>query len=368
MLTQMGTAFLVAETIQAFYICVMSVAIELAERGLVPEPVIRMGIRRLLRSRIREESQRHADREAALVRFVRDMSGSEVAPVPALANRQHYEIPAAFFAQVLGARMKYSSGLWPEGVDTLDASEEAMLRLTAERAGVADGQRILELGCGWGSFTLWAAEHHPSARVVGVSNSASQRAFILEQARRRGLSNVEVVTADMNRFGTREGFDRVVSVEMFEHMRNWPELLRRIHGWLVPDGKLFVHVFAHARFAYLFQTRADDDWMGRHFFTGGMMPSEDLLPRVRGPFALEDRWTVPGTHYARTSEAWHARLLERADAATAALVGPLSEEEARLQVRRWRMFFLACAELFGFDAGRQWFVAHYLLSAHGGSR
>jgi cyclopropane-fatty-acyl-phospholipid synthase len=270
----------------------MSVAIELAERGLVPDPVIRMGIRHLLRSRIREESVRHADREAALMRFVRDMSGSEVAPVPALANRQHYEVPAAFFEQVLGTRMKYSSGFWPEGVTTLDGSEEAMLRLTSERAGLADGQRILELGCGWGSFTLWAAEHFPASQVVGVSNSASQRAFILERARRRGLDNVQVVTADMNRFQADRRFDRVVSVEMFEHMRNWPELLRRVHGWMVPDGKLLVHVFAHARFAYLFQTHADDDWMGRHFFTGGMMPSEDLLPRVRGPFDLEQRWTV----------------------------------------------------------------------------
>jgi cyclopropane-fatty-acyl-phospholipid synthase len=346
----------------------MSVAIDLAEKGLVPEPVIRLGIRRLLRSRIREESVRHSDREAALLRFVRDMGGSEVAPVPALANRQHYEVPAAFFEQVLGAHMKYSSGWWPEGVETLDASEEAMLRLTAERAGLADGQDVLELGCGWGSFTLWAAEHFPASRITGVSNSASQRAFILERARRRGLGNVEIVTADMNRFEAPGRFDRVVSVEMFEHMRNWPELVRRIHGWLVPGGRLFVHVFAHARFAYLFETQADDDWMGRHFFTGGMMPSEDLLPRVRGPLELEGRWTVPGTHYARTAEAWHERLLERSGAAEAALTGPLSPEEARIQVRRWRMFFLACAELFGFDAGRQWFVAHYLLSSPGGAR
>jgi cyclopropane-fatty-acyl-phospholipid synthase len=346
----------------------MNVAIDLAEKGLVPEPVIRLGIRRLLRSRIREESLRHSDREAALMRFIRDMGGSEVAPVPALANRQHYEVPAAFFEQVLGARMKYSGGWWPEGVDTLDASEEAMLRLTADRAGLADGQQVLELGCGWGSFTLWAAEHFPASRITGVSNSASQRAFILERARRRGLRNVEVVTADMNAFEAPGRFDRVVSVEMFEHMRNWPELVRRIHGWLAPGGMLFVHVFAHARFAYLFETQADDDWMGRHFFTGGMMPSEDLLPRVRGPLELERRWTVPGTHYARTAEAWHERLLERSEAAAAALTGPLSPEEARIQVRRWRMFFLACAELFGFDEGRQWLVAHYLLSSPGGGR
>src|SRR5512135_775268 len=201
----------------------MTIGIELAERGFVPTPVIRMGIRRLLRSRIREEAARHADREAALARFVAAMEGADVAPVPALANRQHYEVPAAFFRAVLGARMKYSSGYWPAGVETLDASEEAMLRLTAERAGIENGHRILELGCGWGSFSLWAAEHFPASRVVGVSNSASQREFILGEARRRGLTNVEILTFDMNRFTAPGQFDRLVSVEMFVHMRNWPE-------------------------------------------------------------------------------------------------------------------------------------------------
>jgi cyclopropane-fatty-acyl-phospholipid synthase len=346
----------------------MSLGIELAERGLVPTPVVRLGIRRLLKNRIRDEEKRHADREDALARFVASMEGAEVAPVPALANDQHYEVPAAFFRTALGARMKYSGGYWPPGVDTLDASEEAMLRLTAERAGIEDGHRILELGCGWGSFSLWAAEHFPASKVVGVSNSASQREFILGEARRRGLSNVEIVTCDMNRFQAPGTFDRVVSVEMFEHMRNWPELFRRISGWLNPGGKLFIHVFASARFAYLFETEADDDWMGRHFFTGGMMPSHDLLPRVAGPLTLEEDWVVPGRHYALTSEAWHANLRQNEDAAIAALTGPLSPSEARVQVRRWAMFFLACAELFGFDGGREWHVSHYRLAKAGGAR
>jgi cyclopropane-fatty-acyl-phospholipid synthase len=346
----------------------MSLGIELAERGFVPSPVVRMGIRRLLRSRIRDEERRHADREAALDRFIADMKRADVALVPALANRQHYEVPAAFYRTVLGARMKYSSGYWPAGVETLDASEEAMLRLTAERARIEDGHRILELGCGWGSFSLWAAEHFPSSLVVGVSNSASQRAFILGEAKRRGLDNVEIVTCDMNAFEAPGDFDRVVSVEMFEHMRNWPELFRRISGWLAPGGKLFIHVFASARFAYLFETEEDDDWMGRHFFTGGMMPSHDLLPRVANPLSVEEHWVVPGTHYARTSEAWHENLLRNGAAATAALTGPLSPGEARVQVRRWQMFFLACAELFGFDEGREWHVSHYRLARDGEAR
>jgi cyclopropane-fatty-acyl-phospholipid synthase len=345
----------------------MSLGIELAERGFLPSPVVRFGIRRLLRNRIRDEERRHADREGALARFIASMEGGDVAPVPALANEQHYEVPASFFRTVLGARMKYSGGFWPDGVSTLDASEEAMLRLTAERAGIENGHRILELGCGWGSFSLWAAEHFPASRVVGVSNSASQREFILGEARRRGLDNLEILTCDMNRFEAPGRFDRVVSVEMFEHMRNWPELFRRISGWLAPGGKLFIHVFASRRFAYLFETDEDDDWMGRHFFTGGMMPSHDLLPRVAGPLTLEEHWVVPGTHYARTSEAWHENLLRNGEAATAALTGPLSPEEARVQVRRWQMFFLACAELFGFDGGREWHVSHYRLGKAGGA-
>jgi len=342
----------------------MTLGIELAERGLVPGPVIRLGIRNLLRQRVAQERRRHADREEALARFVEEMSRAEVAPVPAFANQQHYEVPAAFFREVLGRHMKYSSAFWPEGVTSLDAAEEAMLALTCERAQLGDGQRILDLGCGWGSLALHAAARWPGSRVLAVSNSASQRAFVLGEAALRGLGNLEVVTADMNGFSPEGRFDRVVSVEMFEHMRNWPELLRRISGWLAPAGKLFVHVFAHRRYAYPFETSADDDWMGRHFFTGGIMPSDDLLPRVRGALALESHWVVPGTHYARTAEAWHRNLLARSSAAAAAL--QLPPAEARRQIRRWRIFFLACAELFGFSGGREWFVSHYRLASREG--
>jgi len=344
----------------------MNAAIELAERGLVPEAAIRYGIRSLLRKRVAEEERRHSDREAALARFIREMSGSEVAPVPAFANSQHYEVPAAFFRHVLGRHMKYSSGFWPEGVATLDAAEEAMLALTCERAGLGGGQRILELGCGWGSLTLFAASRWPSARIVAVSNSASQRDFIEAEAARRGLGNVEVVTADMNAFAPEGRFDRIVSVEMFEHMRNWPELLRRIAGWLGPGGKLFVHVFAHRAFAYPFEARADDDWMGRNFFTGGIMPSDDLLVRVRGPLEVEGHWVVPGTHYARTAEAWHSNLVRSARPAAEALGLPATE--ARRRVNQWRIFFLACAELFGFAGGREWVVSHYRLAVRGSGR
>ena len=320
-----------------------AIGIELAERGLLPDAALRWGIRRLLKERLGEPADES---------FLED---APVAPVPEKANEQHYEVPAAFYRLVLGRRMKYSSALWPEGVDALDAAEDAMLDLTCERADLADGQRVLELGCGWGSLTLQMAERYPASRITAVSNSASQRAFI----EARAPANVEVITADMNGFEPEGAFDRVVSVEMFEHMRDHRTLMARIARWLAREGKLFVHVFCHRSKAYPFETDGADNWMGRHFFTGGVMPSEDLLPRCAGDLALEKQWRVDGTHYAKTAEAWLRNLDHRRDAARAVLAQDLGSAEARRQVRRWRIFFLACAELFGYRNGEEWFVAHY---------
>ena len=270
----------------------MKAAIQLVERGLVPKPLIRRGIRRLLGERLREQGDRHAhDREAALRGWVDRMRADAIAPVPHKANEQHYEVPPGFFSLVLGKRLKYSSAYYPSDETRLDDAEEAMLSLTCERAGLEDGQRVLELGCGWGSLTLWMAERHPNSRIVAVSNSAGQRAFIQGEARRRNLSNVEVLTRDMNDFTTDERFDRVVSVEMFEHMRNWEALLARIARWLRPEGRVFLHVFAHREYAYPFEARDASDWMSRYFFTGGMMPARRPRrspgPSVRGRRAVE---------------------------------------------------------------------------------
>jgi cyclopropane-fatty-acyl-phospholipid synthase len=330
----------------------------LAERGLLPLPVVRHGIRRLLRHRLADEARRHRDPEAALKRFVSAMEDRAIAEVPELANAQHYEVPPAFFEAVLGRHLKYSCGLWNPGIQTLDEAEAAMLALTGERAGLADGQRILELGCGWGSLSLWMAERYPGARITAISNSTPQRQFILARARARGLANLEVLTADVNRFDPGARFDRVVSVEMFEHLRNWPEAFRRVAAWLEPQGRLFLHVFAHQRFAYLFEDDGDGDWMARHFFSGGIMPVQDLAARIGGPLEVEASWVVPGTHYARTAEAWRARLDASWPRAVEALSGEGPRAWGERQAHRWRLFFLACQELFGFAAGEEWVVSH----------
>ena len=344
----------------------MSWPLGLAERGLLPNRLIRAGIRRLLAKRLESEAERHHEPEGALADFLKSMAQAPIALVPALANSQHYEVPAAFYQAVLGTQLKYSSAYWPEGVQVLDQAEEAMLRLTADRARLADGQRVLELGCGWGSLSLWMARRFPASTIVAVSNSSSQRAFIERRAAEQGLSNLTVVTADMNAFAAPgPAFDRVVSVEMFEHMRNWSALLQRVRGWLRDDGFFFAHVFSHRRYAYTFESAADDDWMGRHFFSGGMMPSADLFARVAAPFAVVVRHEVDGTHYARTAEAWLANLDAHAGQIESLFRRDLGATAARIQLERWRIFFLACAELFAFNGGNEWLVTHHLLAPTG---
>jgi cyclopropane-fatty-acyl-phospholipid synthase len=320
------------------------------DSGRVPEPVLRACIRAVCALRLRQERRRTRGYHEWLVAELRR---SDIAIAPAAANAQHYEVPAAFFALVLGPQLKYSGCYWPAGVDTLDASELAMLQLTAERAALADGQRVLDLGCGWGALTLWAAARFPASRFTALSNSRSQRDHVAEQARRRGLANVTVETADVRgALLPRAGFDRVVSIEMFEHMRNYQALLHRIAGWLAPGGALFVQVFAHRTHAYPFEDAGPSDWMAREFFTGGIMPSLRLLHEFQDDLQIAHDWQLDGTHYARTAEAWYANLTAHRTEAADILGDP-----AKLE--RWRVFFLACAELFGYRGGREWLVAHY---------
>jgi cyclopropane-fatty-acyl-phospholipid synthase len=336
--------------------------LNLAEHGKLPDALLRIGIRRLLRQRLINLEAVGEDTKA----FLKRIAHQPVAVDTAAANAQHYEVPTRFFLRVLGPRMKYSSCIYPDGVNTLADAEKAMLDLTCKRAQLQDGMDILELGCGWGSLSLWMAEQFPRARILAVSNSATQRAHIETQALDRGLSNLEVRTCDVNVLAPARVFDRIVSVEMFEHMRNPGALLDRCASWLKPGGKVFIHIFTHAGRPYLFEDGGNaQDWMSRYFFTGGMMPSPDLLPKAASALDLEDEWIVNGVHYSKTLEAW----LQRQDAARADLLPILAkaygEKDAALWFQRWRMFWMACSELFRYNRGEQWPVHHYLFHRKG---
>jgi cyclopropane-fatty-acyl-phospholipid synthase len=340
--------------------------IDFAERGWLPDALVRLGIRRLCAQRLREESHAAAagsQLEANWSRFrelLEQLRSSPIAIETDAANAQHYELPPRFFQLCLGQRLKYSSCYWDADTLNLDAAEQRMLALYCERAQLVDDQDILELGCGWGSLSLWMAEHYPASRITAVSNSRLQREFIEAQCARRGLSNLRVITQDVNRLDLRgESFDRVVSIEMFEHMRNYQLLLARVAGLLRARGKLFIHIFCHRERMYPFEIEGDDNWMGRYFFTGGLMPAADTLLHFQNDVAIEEQWRLSGTHYEKTANAWlvnqdnnRAEVLEVLTEA----YGPI---EAQVWNQRWRMFWMACAELFGYNNGDEWMVGHY---------
>ena len=350
-----------------------SLAIHLAELGLVPDSAIRNGIRRLLARRLRDMQQSAgADAARHEAAFAESLRRHAVAEHTQAANAQHYEVPTAFFQTILGPRLKYSSALYadllppvgaslatPAPVTTLAEAEESMLALTATRAELHDGLQILELGCGWGSLTLWMAEKFPRARITAITNSATQAEHVQSQAAARGLRGVRVLRANVNDFLCDQTFDRIVSVEMFEHVRNYGVLFERLQQWLNPGGKLFVHVFAHRSVPYLFETEGSDNWMGRYFFTGGTMPSHGLLPRFAGAMQLEEAWRIDGRHYARTLEDWLKNLDAQRGKVLSLCADTYGSWGASLWLHRWRLFLLACAELFAYRDGEEWGVSHY---------
>ncbi len=336
-------------------------ALDLTEYNLVPDAVIRRGIRYMLKRRLKEIHSGDITMQAEIqTKFLAEMARSQLALVPEKANDQHYEVPAEFFRLVLGPRLKYSSALWKTDVGDLSAAEEAALAVTCEHAGLENGQDILELGCGWGSLTLWLAELYPDSNITSVSNSASQRLYIETHARDRGLHNIKVLTRDMNAFETEERFDRVVSVEMFEHMRNWEQLYHNISTWLKPSGRFFKHIFVHRNATYAFIDRGAGDWMSRYFFSGGMMPSDDLPLFFQRDLNLLCRWRWDGTHYERTANAWLENLDRHEDAILSQFEPVYGERDSNFWLQRWRIFFMSCAELFGYNGGQEWFVSHYL--------
>ena len=337
----------------------ISKLIELAEKGIIPDYFIRQGIVRNCENRLNNENVSNTEKVSSKKQsWIQQMKESPIALVPEKANEQHYEVPPAFFENVLGKHLKYSSGYWPDGVNSLDESEESMLELSFKRAQLVDGDSILELGCGWGSLTCYMASKLPNSKITAVSNSKDQKEHILNRCKNQGLDNIEVITADMNDFETENKYDRVVSIEMFEHMRNYKKLLSKISSWLHDDGKLFIHIFTHQSVVYPFENQGEADWMAREFFSGGMMPSHDLLLHFQDDLIIEDIWRMSGTHYEKTSLAW----VNKMDANKDIVMKIFSEtygDDAKLWFQRWRIFFMSCEKLFGYNNGSEWGVSHY---------
>lgn len=335
--------------------------IDLSERGLVPDFLIRAGIRNLCRKRLKQCKHDDCEANAELAeKYIVDSDASPMAVLTEKANQQHYEVPAEFYRHALGKNLKYSSCYYDSNTKSLDDAEDRALALTCEHAKLENGLDVLELGCGWGSLSLWMAKNFHDSQITSISNSNSQREYILEQARNRGYENLKVITADINQFTTESTYDRVVSVEMFEHVRNHRELFSRIHNWLIPGGKLFTHVFCHRSTSYPFEVEGEDDWMSKHFFSGGTMPADELFLRISGNLELEHRWRWSGKHYAQTSEDWVANIDQHREEILKLFNRDLSMAEAYRTFHRWRIFFLACAETFGFSNGQEWWVSHYL--------
>ncbi len=344
----------------------MNALITLAEKGLIPDPLIARGIRHLCKTRRLDEIPQGEAFVQYEKKLVQQLSQGPIAINTQEANEQHYEVPPAFFERVLGPRLKYSSCYFPQANTTLAEAEEYMLKLTCKRAQLKDGESILELGCGWGSLTLWMAEHFPNSKITALSNSADQRKFIESRLLKLGNKNVTIVTCDINDFEFNNQVDRIVSLEMFEHMRNYRELFRRVSTWLKPNATAFVHVFCHKRYGYLFEVDGDEsgkvDWMSRYFFTGGVMPSDQLFSLFNEHLTVQKQWRVRGTHYEQTSRWWLKNLDENKREVMEIFTPLYGKAEAERWFHRWRLFFHACAELFGYSNGRQWYVGHYLFT------
>lgn len=342
--------------------------IDLVEKGYVPDVITRAAMRKLMAQRLIDESAGDGEeRSRRFNDFLDELRASPIAVETKAANEQHYEVPAEFFHLHLGPRLKYSCALYTNGDETLAQAEEKMFALYAERAQLKEGMRILDLGCGWGSLSLWLAEKFPGSQIVGLSNSHGQREFIMNRAKERGFKNLTILTGNIVDFQIPEeilgaGFDRVMSIEMFEHMKNYGLLLKKVSNWMKADAKLFIHIFAHKLLAYHFEVKDGTDWMSQYFFTGGTMPSENLLLNFQDDVKLQQQWWVSGTHYEKTSNHWLAGMDAKKDEIMKVFRQGYGEKEAVIWVNRWRMFYMAVAELFGYNKGNEWGVAHYLFN------
>lgn len=331
------------------------------ERDYAPNWLLELLIKSLCFQRILSERSSSAEAEDKKIKeLIQKLNESPLADVPQKANEQHYEVPSDFYLEVLGKNLKYSSCYFESPNYSLDQAEDKMLALTVERAQIKNGESIFEMGCGWGSLTLWMAKQFPDSQITALSNSNSQREFILQRAKERGLNNVKVITCDINNFQQSEQYDRIVSVEMFEHLRNYAELFKRIHAWLKPNGTLFVHIFCHCKYAYLYEAKGVGDWMSRYFFSGGTMPSENLFSNFNQHLCIDQKWRVGGEHYELTARAWARNLEKKRNQLIPVLEQIYGKGEGLRWYVRWKLFFLACAVLFGYRKGKEWLVCHYL--------
>jgi len=339
----------------------ISPLIRLAEKKLLPDFVIRYGIRTLLKKRVHSLVSNNSEENIKnKIEFIQKMNSSEIALVPELANEQHYEIPANFYNYCLGKHKKYSSCYWDDKTKNLDEAELLSLKLTSQHAKLTNGLNILELGCGWGSLTLWMAQQYPKSKITAVSNSSSQRLHIIAQAKKRKLKNISIITEDMNKFNPQTRYDRVVSVEMIEHMRNHKQLFKKINSWLKPGGLFFMHIFVHKAQPYLFEILDKDDWMSKYFFSGGMMPSEDLPLFFQEDLKIVDQWSWSGKQYEKTANAWLKNIDSNKNKVMPVLEEIYGKNNSNKWLQRWRIFFMSCAELWGYKNGKEWKVAHYL--------
>lgn len=335
----------------------------LLEKDLIPDFFIRVGIRDLLAKRLKEEQKADSYlQQEHLMNYIKGLKSMPIAINTVDANEQHYEVPTEFYKYVLGKRLKYSGGYWPGNINTLDESEEKMLSLSCERAQLRNGHSVLDIGCGWGSLTLYIAEKFPDCKITSVSNSKTQKEYIDSVCKEKGFKNVKVITADMNVFTINEKFDRLMSVEMLEHMKNYQDLFKKFAGFMKPDSLFFIHIFTHLKYAYHFEVKDDSDWMAKYFFTGGMMPSHNLFLYFQDDLTIREQWVVNGTHYQKTSEAWLANMDQHKNEIFPIFESTYGKENALKWWSYWRVFFMACAELWGYAHGEEWVVSHYLFA------